>query len=393
MSTPNFDIIIVGAGISGLLLGSQLSQTHSILIIEKEDTIPLNKYWLTNKKCSESSPELIKCVDTSYCYMDFHSYDGKSFRCSGEYLLWDTEKLTEELERIILSNSGVILKKHTFFAYQYSNDSIVISVNDKKFSSKLLVDCMGYSSPIIYAKHLIRIYGYYILNGSVVNLKKQIEPIGLSNILLSNRPKFLEVFPKSNNQAYVVLIEPEKSIKKNSSLGEEIKFIIEKSEYSQYFEKPSSESRYLYGLIPVGKLRTNALDRIFLFGEAGQMNPAATATCLTQLFYSYKEIASKLLQRLETNQLSKEKLVINTPYFTNGNKKFHLNLFRNILNWTSDDFSKLIYQMNKMDHDLVNQVIFGEINFKSLLNSKNIKNLIVNKNYFVLKPLLKSLLH
>jgi flavin-dependent dehydrogenase len=391
LNQNQFDVIILGAGISGLLLGSELSKKHSLLVIEKENSIPNNKYWLTNNKCLIKNTEFNNCIDSEYEYMDFYAYDSSSYRCYGKYILWNTEKLLNELTNIIYKNSGVILKKHSFYNYHYSVDGITISANDKKFKTKLLIDCMGYSSPIIYSKNMIEIYGYYLLYGKVLNLKQDIEPIGLSNIILSQQPKYIEIFPKKNKQAYVILIVPEKSLKHSEILKNEFTFIIEKSEYSNFFYKPESNENHLSGLIPVGKLRYNSLDRIFLFGEAGQMNPSSTATCFTQLLYSYKEICKDISERILYNQLSKSDLAITNPYFSKRNKEFHLNLFKRILNWNSDDFKKLIHHMNNMDNNLVNAIIFGEINFDSLLNLKNILGLIKKRNYFVLNPLIKSL--
>ena len=122
------------------------------------------------------------------------------------------------------------------------------------------------------------------------------------------------------------------------------------------------------------------------------MNPGATATCLTQLLYSYKEIATEISRKIKTNKLTKNDLSIDTTYLTKRNRKFHLSLFKGILNWNSDDFSNLVQQMNNMDNKLVNDIIFGEIDFNSILNLDILINLFKNRNFFVLKPLLKSLI-
>ncbi|NOG99284.1 MAG: NAD(P)-binding protein [Ignavibacteriae bacterium] len=392
MKKVEYDVIVVGAGISGLLIASELSNNHSVLVIEKESNIPTNKYWLTNKKSVKNNPELSNCIDSSYDHMNFIAYDGAKFKCLGDYILWDTIKLLGKLKTDISNNGSKVLTNYQFYSYRYNQSSISITANAEEFSSKLLIDCMGFASPIIYAKNLIDIYGYYYLNGAVLKLKKEIDPIGLSNISLSKSPKYLEVFPKKNNTAYVVLIQPEKSISKNTTIKQEFNFLVSKSSLSNYFVPEEDKTKSLFGLIPVGKLKTQSLDRIYLFGEAGQMNPGATATCLTQLFYSYKEIALELSKRIRANKLSIDNLTIENPSFTKLNKRFHLNLFKNILDWNSDDFKSLILQMNNMDNKLVNDVIFGEIDFQIVVKWKNIKNLLSNKNYFVLKPLLKSLL-
>ena len=46
----NYDAIIIGAGIAGLSLGSELSKKHKVLIIEKNQIKKEHKTWTTEKR-------------------------------------------------------------------------------------------------------------------------------------------------------------------------------------------------------------------------------------------------------------------------------------------------------------------------------------------------------
>ena len=44
----NYDVIIIGAGLAGLSLGSELSKKHNILVIEKSQIKKEHKTWTTD---------------------------------------------------------------------------------------------------------------------------------------------------------------------------------------------------------------------------------------------------------------------------------------------------------------------------------------------------------
>jgi len=248
-----YDIIILGSGIAGLLLGSELSSKCKVLILEKEKQIPIQKYWLTDLKNAPVNSELLSCVDSEYSFMDFISYNFINYRLKGNYALWNTNKLTDFLKNIVLSSttSSTVITNLKFFTYQNLDNVIQVYASDLKFNCKILIDCMGSSSPLIYAKNVVNICGFYLMYGAVLNTKAKIEPIGLHNINVNKNPLYLEVFPTKNNNAYVTIILPQKKIKNAiTTLKEDFDFIIKKSFYSKYFYEDYAD--VLYGIIPAG---------------------------------------------------------------------------------------------------------------------------------------------
>ena len=387
----NYDVIILGSGISGLLLGSELSQKHSVIIIEKEDRIPRNKYWLTPNLCLNGNEELKDCIDSHYNFMDFIAYEKTSHRIHDNYILWDTNKLIEFLANKIKNNGGKILNSHNFYSYRYIKDGVQIFTNKATFNGKLIIDAMGYNSPFILSKSVVDIKGYYIVFGRTLNLKKEINPICISNICLEHKARYLEVFPTRNNQAYTIILLPEKSVKSSINVEEEFKFIVQQTYLKEYLDYKENSSNSLSGIVPVGKQLKKALHRIYFFGESGQMNPATTGACATRLLYYYKETSEFLSNNINNNTLSKNDLSKNKKYINQFLQNFQLSLFNDIFNWNSDNFLDLVNKLQYIDDSVVSDFLFGDLNLKDLYEKNIIGKLIKSKNTLMLRSLFKSL--
>jgi flavin-dependent dehydrogenase len=390
----DFDIIILGAGISGLLLGSELSKEYKILVVEKQKEIVINKYWLTNNDViiKNNLCQLNECIDSTLEHMDFIAYNGYTYRCFGDYILWDSNRLIFSLNKSIHNNGGFFLYSHRFYSYYYSKGRINIKTNDKTLSTKLLIDCMGFESPISAANDMIKIIGYYLLYGSKLKLRKPIDPICLSNVILNKNAKYLEIFKTKENYAYTTLLYPTKTTTVDDCIKKDFSFLVQESEYNHYFDHEVNTNQYIGGVVPVGRLIGNSLDRIFLYGESAQMNPSATGTCFTKLLDNYKSIASFLSEKLRTNKLNKTDLIYYQSNFSKKyNRKFQLRLYEEVLNWNSNDFLLVLKLLDESHNQLLNEILFEDIHFKSIINSKNLFKLISKKKYYILKLLVKSL--
>jgi flavin-dependent dehydrogenase len=393
VDTLDFDIIIIGAGISGLLLGSELSKEYKILVVEKQKAIIINKYWLTNKDVVVKNNlfQLNDCIDSILDHMDFIAYNGYKYRCFGDYILWDSNKLIFSLNKSIQNNGGLFLYSHRFYSYYYSKGRINIKINDKTLSTRLLIDCMGFESPISAANDMIKIIGYYLLYGSKLKLTKSIDPICLSNVILNQRAKYLEIFTTKGNYAYTTLLYPTNSTTVDDCIKKDFSFLVQESEYSHYFDQETKTNQYIGGVVPVGRLIGNSLDRIFLYGESALMNPSATGTCFTKLLGNYKPIANFLSEKLKTNKLSKTDLIYSKSNFSKKyNRKFQLSLYEEVLTWNSNDFLLVLRLLDESHNQLLNEILFEDIHFKSIINSKNLFKIIPKKKYYIPKLLVKS---
>jgi len=385
------DILICGAGISGLLLASELSKHFFVVVLEKNSRGDCStKFWLTSKDSLDANQELQMCVDSAWSEMEFVANDRSKFTARGEYILWNTRLLESHLIDRIVENGSKILYDHRFYSYKRTHDRIIAHANNVSFSSTLLIDCMGYSSPIAASANVVSILGYHHLYGRVIKLKSAIVPVAVDNVILSGQPSYLEIFPRSDGFANVVLIAPAESTNSVSKLEKDFEFIVERSHYSASFEDPRDGEK-LQGIVPIGRLKRASLDRILFFGEAGQIHPAASCTCLSKLLHQYKVVCGRIRQQMNSNRLRSEDLRHVATRMNTFSQRLHQNMFVEISGWGSDKAERFIELLHCLDQRSLDDFIFRELTAKHLLRYENILNLIKKRNFLWLRPFFKTL--
>jgi hypothetical protein len=360
------DVVIAGGGVAGLLIASALASKCSVVLLEQRDSVPRSKYWLTEEQAAKQNPHLSSCVDRYYDFMDFVAYDGLTATAKGKYSLWDTDKLIGQLEQDVRMLGAKVLTGHTLYSFSHTRGAIVVRANSLEIRAKLLIDCMGFGSPIVGAKGIATIKGYYVVHGCEVRVKNNIRPIGLDNVVINQYPAFFELFPTSKETAHSAIILPSRKYKPDRSIKAELLFILRKSHYAeQIIWEPSDARKTYFGIVPVGRLNTPALDRIAFFGEAGQSNPAATATALTRMLLVYQELAESIALCLRQDTLSKRDLTRSMPAsMTPMNRAFQEILFDSLLTFNSDDWRSLVCEMKDYPSDIVNDMIFAKFSFR-----------------------------
>jgi hypothetical protein len=387
------DVVVAGGGVSGLLIASALASDFSVHLVEQCDSLPRNKYWLTDEKSLEKNPQLMPSVNQRYDTLDFVAYDGLTATIKGRYCLWDTERLVGQLEQELLSHGGHILTGHRLYSLSYTNDGIIIRANSQTIKAKLLIDCMGFGSPLVGAKDIATISGYYIVHGCEIGIQGSVRPIALDNVVLGKHPAFFEMFPTSYGTAHVAIILPSREFKPPRSIRDELNFILHKSHYCAQIKSEQLPSlKPYFGIVPVGRLHRPTLDRIVFFGEAGQANPAASATSLTRMLQTYKELAVAVGLCLKNDSLtSKDLLRAVPPYMTRMNRVFQESLFEGLLSFNSDDFRRLVQDMKDYPDYVVNDLLFAEFDFSNASAVRLAADALVRPRRVLGRHVIKSL--
>jgi flavin-dependent dehydrogenase len=388
LSMLKTDVIVAGGGIAGLLIATALAPRFSVTLLEQADALPRNKYWLTDARAARDNAQIEACVDTCYNFFDFVAFDGLTATIHGDYCLWDTDALIELLSRRLASNGVRVLTGHRLYTFHYGKDNISVRANSEIIKAKLLIDCMGFGSPIVGAKDVATILGYYVVQGCEVAVTGSIRPIALDNVVINRNPAFFELFPTSKGTAHAAIILPSRGYKTERSLQKEFAFIVTQSHYSEHIAwKTASNEKPYFGIVPVGRLHKPALDRIVFFGEAGQANPAASATGFTRFLRAYRQLASGLAECLETDQLDRRHLLGSLPsYMTVMNRAFQESLFDSILSFNSDQFRRLVEELREYPDHMVNALLFAEYDFhnpetlQTALDGLLRRNSILGKN-------------
>lgn len=357
------DVLVAGGGIAGLLTAAELGRRCSVVLVEQTDSFPRNKYWLTDEKALTENSHLEHCIDRRYEFLDFIAYDSLKARVPGSYCLWDTQKLVTTLEQKLLSENVRILTGCRLYSLSATRNGLLVRINSETVHTRLLVDCMGFSSPIVAAKAITVIKGYYIMHGCEVGTEGEVMPVALDNVIVSDRPAFFELFPTSHHTAHAAIILPSRDHRPGRSLRGDLHFILTKSHYSQQI-LPCSNQKSYFGIIPVGRLIRPALDRIVFFGEAGQSNPAASATGLSRMLRTYNQLADAIEGCLKADALSEQDLIRAVPRcMTPMNRIFQESLFESLLSFTSDDFRRLITELRLYPPEVITDLVFADFDF------------------------------
>lgn len=92
-------IVVCGAGISGLLIASELSKSVEVTVLERSSEAACsNKFWLTSKNALDQNVEFDDCIDSEWQSMDFIANNRQLFTVYGDYLLWDTKKTSKKAQ-------------------------------------------------------------------------------------------------------------------------------------------------------------------------------------------------------------------------------------------------------------------------------------------------------
>lgn len=385
-----YDVTICGAGISGLLMASELSKSCSVVVLEKSRRSQCsNKFWLTTKQSLDENPELSHCVDSEWGEMDFIVYNRSKFTTRGLYILWDTTKLEDHLIGQIIANGSKVLYQQRFYSYEITKHSIRSYANAAAFDSHILIDCMGYSSPIVSSTNAVNILGYQHLYGRTMNLIKPINPVALDNVILSETPSYLEVFPKSDRTANVVLIAPARGVSSLERLKSDFNFIMRDTHYAEALS-PLPGGQALHGIVPIGIARKRALNRILFYGEAGQIHPAASCACLNKLLLGYKQAASGVMECINSGRLSADDLKDVIPRMSGFAQRFNQNLFRQISRLTSHQAVSFVELVKCLDYNSIDDLIFGEIKPAHFLQIENLVRVAKARNIIWVKPFLRT---
>ena len=220
----------------------------------------------------------------------------------------------------------------------------------------------------------------------------ELMPVALHNLTLSSHPTYVEAFPTSDGHLHIVLIIPGRQLRPASDLKPEFDFVVSKSPYSHYIVD-ASDRAFLGGIIPVVRLRRRALDRLFLYGEAGQVHPAATGTALTRMLLSYRDVAAYIGDLLERDHLSASDLANAPGAISRTNQAIQLALFRDILRWSSRRFRNIVVEATRLgDHALINQLFFGNFDTSAAGVAKIVKTLVRAQNWTLLSAVTNGLM-
>ncbi len=168
-----FDLIILGGGAAGLLVGSYLVKKLKILVIDK-NTIGRSKHAWTYWSDKTTQYGLDKYVKYKLDNAKAKSFHGSEIRIKlGKLIKFcpviaEDELLSDKADQMRQSGATLI-NKCKFLKIEYVDGGVIVHTNKGVFFSKVVIDAMGQGSNLVKDHKLFERAYYYTVYGLAVD--------------------------------------------------------------------------------------------------------------------------------------------------------------------------------------------------------------------------------
>ena len=175
-----FDVVILGGGPAGLMIGSELCKKHKVLIIDKSVIGETNHTWIYwSDRIKENGLE-------DFTTLKLKSASAESFKGSNLRMVFQKinkflpalseNKVMDFYKNKFLVGGGTCISDCLFKNLVLLDNSIEVNSSKGRFTTNLVVDAMGYDSPLVKKYEVVK-SGYFM---PVYGLN--LEPIGLPKL-------------------------------------------------------------------------------------------------------------------------------------------------------------------------------------------------------------------
>ena len=361
MSLKNFDVIIIGAGVSGLILANEISirTRKSVAILEKEKRDNSSK-----NLCFWNTPQNILTTKAD------NKWKKVSVIIDGEKKILEDEKInylrikSTKLRSFFikkLKNNGVKIFNERVLSLDFKNKEKVSVISNKStYSSSLLFDSRLDNSLPYKNKLLQHFYGVE------VNFKKRImntDEVTLMDIQKKrNTFNFMYILPYTSRRALIETTYFSSNLHSKNTYMKDIKNYLSKNFKGLEYNLKYSES----GVIPMFKFNQINLKNYIKIGTAGNWVKQSTGYSLQNSFIYSKQLVDCILQ--------KKNLRIRVNPLTDFLDRIYCNFLKNNPD-DSQQFFQMFFLKNQLKtivNFLTNTVNSWEI-FKIIISLPKIK--------------------
>lgn len=388
-----YEIIIVGAGVSGLMLAKLLDRTEQrVLLLEKKSSIIIEP--MTFGTFTETALEhglenyIVNYFDTFAFYGPTVKASGteKDIMCLVNYQHWADDL---ELNNISIK-TGIDLQ-----AAVRSTNGITLTDQKTSYFGKLIVDSSGY------AQIVSRLLGLQTLTETGLSYEVELEncnfPIEkeaafILNTDVSNSGGWLYICPKNTGQYGWADFYPESDADLEDLKRRTLNAMKSLPPHNEWLKQ--ANITYSYGRFgPTGNKRHRVDDNIIAIGDAGGFGTPVTLEgfreALDSAKFAYLAIA-------ETKSYHKNSLMPFLHRFHSSYGKYYKmhHLIRFIyLHWArNQDIDRWISNFKKFDKDNFFKLIKGELTVGLMVRTLDLvlfKNLLFNAINNVMPPFLQ----
>ena len=342
------DVLIVGGGPSGLLLGSKLATRFKTVLVEQNTLGNTSKFWLT-------TPDRLKLhnLENSVIFTTRRgtvgSFLGAKAVAKGDYSVVDEKHLLKTLADRCTESGAELYERQKLNHIHWHRTHLEVHCSSIVLKTRLLIDASGGASPVASTFRLHKLLGFYSIYGAHLDgIRLQSNDIiGAHVIKLGFPPPMFEVIPTSNNSAFCVLFQASARLVEPQTLKMDFEAHCEDNPFFSLTEKKSTIEGKM-GAIPIGRVSRRKLPGILPFGESSMIQSPLLGTAFNEVLEHCDGVARAVKRALEDRSGELPYMEIKYPILKTLNDRLQLFMVKRLVDGTTEDFEALVEVLRRI---------------------------------------------
>jgi hypothetical protein len=297
----NFDIIIAGGGPAGLSSAAELSKNFKVLVLEKEKPGTTRSTWYSYEDRAKKY-QLEDAIVVRTNYIKFTAPTTEHFM-KDDCVIFDHNKVLEIWMKRAKAN-GAEVKNEIFISYKNTRNQVSVKTNKGTYHTRLLVDSMGITSPILTSNNLIRRKDAWVIYGATMTNVDFENPYQLEYLPLNDEDNtYIGIHPHSDTETNIYAFKGQKNTTGNP---EELKDKFEAA--IRKIQPNAKKINTLKGTIVSGTLKKYALDNVIFFGSSGMLNPDGCGMGFNQILMKHQVFTNAIKDVMDSDSLDQKSL-------------------------------------------------------------------------------------
>lgn len=207
----DYDVLIAGSGLSAYLLALELSSLRVAVLESSPDRRP-RRFCLVDEAVLQENIAIARLVGNNG---RTGARDGRRYR------VYDREALLRQLREQALKHGCTICCPAHFLGALCEREYISIRTSSDSYRARLLADCMGSASPLLFRLQMARVTGFQLIYSRLVRGRASL----LRRRAIGSR--IFETLPSGPDVSQEVLIVNARDLRKSSNVEKDLALGLE----------------------------------------------------------------------------------------------------------------------------------------------------------------------